>query len=81
MTVKTLPTDLVITRGWRSDGRAYDPSATVLWFTYKGELFESTNRLGPGWPMVIRSAVQEGFWCATVTWENWAEAAEFIDAR
>lgn len=79
--IKTLPADFRIIRNWRSDDRAYDPSTKVMWFSYKGEIFEATNRLGPGWPMVIRTANQGNFWCASVDWENWTQAIGHIEAR
>ena len=79
--IKTMPEGFEITRGWRSDGQAYDPSTKVMFFTYRGELFEATNRLGPGWPMVIRTAVQDNFWCASVDWENWEQAIGHIENR
>jgi hypothetical protein len=80
--IETMPVEFEITRGWRPDGRAYDPSTKVLQFTYKGELFEATNRLGAGWPMVVRTAKEDRtFWCASVDWENWSQAVGFINAR
>jgi len=79
--IATLPDGFQIIHGWRSDGRAYDPSTKVLIFSYQGEVFEATNRLGPGWPMVIRTARQDSFGCASVDWENWTQAIGHIDSR
>jgi hypothetical protein len=78
----TQPDGFKILHGWRTDGRAYDPSTTVITFSYKGEIFEATNRLGPGWPMVVRTAAEDRtFWCASAGWENWPEVTGHINAR
>lgn len=79
--IKELPADFRIVHGWRSDDRAYDPSAKVMRFEYRGEIFEATNRLGPGWPMVIRTATEDNLWCASTDWENWEQAIGHIAAR